>query len=66
MKLDSFGELFEAIKTNVDFNNEIKLKRLKKELDILGNYQNPSTSIDQIELTSVGVELLVCFLLIKD
>ena len=66
MKFNSFGELFEAIKTNVDFNNEIKLKRLKKELDILGNYQNPSTSIDQIELTSVGVELLVCFLLIKD
>ena len=55
MKFNSFGELFEAIKTNVDFNNEIKLKRLKKEIDILGNYQNPSTSIDQIELTSVGV-----------
>lgn len=66
MKFNSFGSLFEAIKVNTDFNNEIKLKRLKKELDILGNYQNPSTSIDQIELTSVGVELLVCFLLKKD
>lgn len=30
MKFNSFAQLFEAIKINTEFNNEIKLKRLKK------------------------------------
>lgn len=30
MKFNSFAQLFEAIKINPEFNNEIKLKRLKK------------------------------------
>ena len=32
MKFESFAQLIEAIKTHPEFSNEIKLKRLKKEL----------------------------------
>ena len=66
MKFESFAQLTEAIKSHPEFSNEIKLKRLKKELEILSIYQNPSTSIESIELTSIGIELLVKLILTSD